>query len=102
MPARKLLRLLPFILAFVAGLAGPAGAQTVQPTIAAGSAPAAITLNPVTGKVYVVNETSNDLTVLDTSTGLTRSVAVGARPFWVAVNPETDKIYVSNFNDSNV
>ena len=102
MPARDLLRLLLATLAPAMGLAGPAVAQTVQPTIAAGTAPAAITLNPVTGKVYVVNENSNDVTVLDGATGLTHSVTVGARPFWAAVNPETNKIYVSNFDDANV
>jgi YVTN family beta-propeller protein len=87
------------LLATLVLAAGLARAQTVGPTISVGSAPAAIAVNPVTNKVYVANEASNNVTVIDGSTHLATSVTVGTRPTWIAVNPETNKVYVSNFGN---
>src|SRR5947209_4338776 len=77
-------------------------AQTVHPPIAAGSDPSAIAINPVTNKVYVANDLSNDVTVLDGATGTTTTIAVGTGPQHIAVNPTTNKIYVSNVRASSV
>jgi DNA-binding beta-propeller fold protein YncE len=53
-------------------------------------------VNPVTNKIYVVNQAS-PVTVIDGVTNATTSEATGGTD--VAVNPVTNKIYVPNFND---
>lgn len=86
-------------LAIAGGLAAAlaaAAAPTVNTTIAAGTNPAAIAINPITNKIYVANDGSNDVTVIDGATHTTTSIPVGSRPQWIAANPETNKIYVSN------
>ena len=87
-------------LALAAAGVAPALAQTVGTTIAAGTSPYRIAINPVTNKLYVTNEASNDMTVVDARTGTTSTVAVGARPLWLGVNPETNKIYVAQFGNN--
>ncbi len=77
-----------------------ATAQTVSRTLAAGSEPRAIAVNPVTNTVYVANELSNNVTVIDGTTLATTNVAVGARPQFIAMNAATNKVYVSNGGDS--
>ena len=53
-------------------------------------------VNPVTNKIYVANQNSNTVTVIDGATNTTATVAAGNTPFAVAVNPVTNKIYVTN------
>ncbi len=77
-------------------------AQTVGTTIPVGTGPRAIAINPVTNKVYVANEGSDNVTIINGATHGTTSVTVGDRPYWLAVNPETNRVYVVNFGDSNV
>ena len=81
----------------------PAFSQTVQPRITVGTNPVALAANPVTGKVYVANSGSNNVTIID---GVTRTtmgtIPVGSDPHWIAVNPETNRVLVSNFATSNV
>jgi YVTN family beta-propeller protein len=86
-----------------AALALPAAlqAQTVGPTIATGTAPSAIAINPVTNRVYVTNEGSNTVTVINGASHATSTLSVGTRPLWIAVNPETNKIFVSNFGQGS-
>src|SRR5271170_8228471 len=75
----------------------PALAQTVTATINVGSYPIPLALNPSTNQVYVVNEMSGNVTVIDgASKAATATLNVGASPSDVAVNPATDLIYVSN------
>ncbi len=57
-------------------------------------------INPVTNKIYVVDEGSNAVVVIDGATNLLTSVPVGNYPVAVAVNTATNKIYVANA-DSN-
>src|SRR5439155_920452 len=73
-----------------------ARADTVIATVAAGTTPFAVAINPVTNKIYVVNAGSNNVTVIDGATNATTTVAVGLNPFYLAVNPVTNKIYVSH------
>ncbi len=84
-----------FLVSIVA--AGPVAAQTVGILIPAGSNPAAIAVNPNTNKIYVANDGSDNVTVINRATGAITTVAVGARPDWIAINPETNKIYVADF-----
>src|SRR5688572_21705252 len=79
-----------------------AAGQTVGSTIAVGTTPSAIAVNPVTNKVYVANDGSNNVSVIDGATHTSTPVAVGNRPLWLAVNPETNRVFVGNFGDSNV
>jgi YVTN family beta-propeller protein len=89
-----------------AGLLGltcvTARAQTVTAGIAAGSAPLSVAVNPVTNKIYVANQNSNNVTVIDGATSTTDTVGTGTTPSSVAVNPVTNEIYVANAGSSNV
>jgi YVTN family beta-propeller protein len=77
----------------------PAHAQAV---VNAGTDPVAIAINTVTNKIYVANEFSDDVTVIDGATNTTRSVKVGKRPQHIAVNSKTNRIYVNTGTDSSV
>src|SRR5437868_6992103 len=90
-------RILVFLISL--GLAPAwAGAQTVQGTLPVGTLPLAVAVNPVTKKVYVVNNgvasvTDNvdgSVTVFDDSTHTTATVPVGSHPFAVVVNSATN------------
>jgi YVTN family beta-propeller protein len=80
--------------------APPAAAQAVIANLAAGSDPSAVVVNAATNKIYVANESSNTVTVIDGASHATASVAVGPRPQYITVNPATNRIYVSNGGDS--
>ena len=86
----------------VAASIGTASADWVTATVAAGTNPYAVAVNPVTNKVYVANIYSNNVTVIDGATNATTTVATDSEPHAVAVNPATNKIYVANFNNASV
>jgi YVTN family beta-propeller protein len=77
--------------------------------IPVGAAPAGVVANPTTNRIYVTNQNSNDVSVIDGATnteidtdgnaanGITR-ISVGSGPVGVALNPTTDRIYVANFS----
>ena len=94
---RTLIALSAALAVFVASR--PAVAQT---TIAAGTDPVDIAIDTTRNKVYVANEGSDDVTVIDGSTNATRTVKVGKRPQHIAVNTKTNKVYVSTATDSTV
>jgi YVTN family beta-propeller protein len=77
-------------------------AQTLLTSVATGSNPIALAVNAATNKIYVVNQNSNSVTVIDGTTNNTATVAVGASPDAIAVNATTNKIYVANTNASTV
>jgi len=83
-------------------VATPAPAQTLLTSVATGSYPIAVAVNAVTNKVYVANQNSNNVTIIDGVTNNTATVAVGAGPDAIAVNAVTNKIYVANANASTV
>src|SRR6266481_9903228 len=97
--ARTLRRWAPGLCAALLLLSWPMHgySQTAVATIPAGTNPLAAAVNPVTNKIYVANQGSNYVTVIDgaknTITHIT--VAVGATPVAVAVNPVTNQIYVA-------
>src|SRR5260370_18572144 len=66
-------------LAFIAVAIGsiPAQAQSVTTTVAAGTNPLRIAVNPVTNKIYLANHNSNNLTVIDGATNTTTTAPVG-------------------------
>lgn len=86
------------------GLLLVAGAQTAAAagaTIGVGSYPVAVAVNPVTNTLYVVNQLSNDVSVIDGATGAVTTVDVGICPWDVAVNSVTNKVYVANYGEQN-
>jgi YVTN family beta-propeller protein len=70
-------------------------------TIAAGNDPSGIAIDLAANRIYVANEFSNDVTVIDGNTNATRTVAVGPRPQYIVVNPVTRRAYVSHGGDSS-
>src|SRR5258707_13125242 len=70
--------------------------QTGVATIGAGTNPFAAAVNPVTNKIYVTHNGSNNVTVIDGATNTTTTVAAGTTPSGVAVDPGTNKIYREN------
>lgn len=75
-------------------------AQTLLTTVTTGydSNPVAIAINPVTNRVYVANQNSSNVTVINGATNQTATVLTGAAPAALAVNPNTNKIYVADAN----
>jgi YVTN family beta-propeller protein len=80
----------------------PGSAQTLITTVTVGTYPAAIAVNPTTNKIYVVNQNSNNLTVIDGATRNTNTVLTGNVPYAVAVNAVTNKIYVANWASASI
>ena len=83
-------------------IVSPTIAQQVIATIPAGQNPYAVAVNPQTNKIYVANNASNNVTVIDGATLQTATVAAGVNPISIAVNAATNKIYVANNTSSNV
>lgn len=77
-------------------------AQTVIGGLSAGLNPRGIAVNPVTNRVYVANEGSGTVRMLDRVTFTSSTVAVGASPVAVAVNSGTNRIYAANFGGNSV
>lgn len=77
-------------------------AQTVSDIVEVGSYPDAVAVNPVTNKIYVANEGSNNVTVIDGATNSTTVVPTGNDPVALAVNSMTNKIYVVNAGSNSV
>jgi YVTN family beta-propeller protein len=89
-----------FLAAAIAGT--PADAQNGTITVPAGSGPNVVAVNPVTNKVYVANQGSDNVTVIDGVTNATTTVTTGSIPIAIAANPVTNKIYVANVGSNNV
>ncbi|HEY1732062.1 MAG TPA: YncE family protein [Terriglobales bacterium] len=89
-------------LALAAGVCSTAGAQSLLTNVTVGFDPVAVAVNATTNKVYVVNQNSNTLTIIDGLTNQTVTVATGLLPTAIAINPVTNKIYVTNGNSNSV
>jgi len=77
--------------------------NTVVASVAVGSGPFGVAVNPGGTRVYVANFQSNNVSVIDAaSNAVVASVAVGSRPFGVAVSPPGTRAYVTNSNDNTV
>ena len=93
---------MPFTrLACLALLAAALATNAAALQLAAGNSPSAIAIDASLDRVYVANEFSNDVTVIDGATQATHAVPVGPRPQHIAVNPATHRVYVSNGGDSS-
>ncbi len=77
-------------------------AQNTVASVTVGTNPISVAVNPVTNKIYVANQSSASVTVIDGATNSTTNVNVGTSPYCVAVNPVTNMIYVANRDSTNV
>ena len=67
-----------YVLVLLLWTALEAPAQKVAATVAVGTTPIAIAVNPVTNKIYVANQNSSSVTVIDGATNTTTTVAAGS------------------------
>ena len=75
----------------------------VVATIPVGTGPGPIVVNPTSKLVYVVNEASNAVSVIEATTNTVAVVIpVGVGPGAVAINPAGKIVYVENSNNGNV
>jgi YVTN family beta-propeller protein len=81
--------------------AGPVGVVATEggsATVNVGTTPAGIAWDPSTDQAFVANYGSNDLTVINGTSGAVAStIAVGTNPFGVASDNATREVYVANF-----
>ena len=76
---------------------------TNQPGLTVDSYPIGVALNPVTRKVYVTNEFSNTVSVINGVTATKEdTITVGNFPYAVATNPFTNRVYVTNRGSDTV
>jgi YVTN family beta-propeller protein len=86
------------------------GCDQVAPTVSVGTSPSGVAINEITDTIYVTNQGSGTVSVIDGATcnasdtsgcGLTPpTVTVREGPMGVAVDPATDTVYVSNTGTS--
>jgi YVTN family beta-propeller protein len=70
-------------------------------SLEAGVSPSDISVNPNTNLVYVANEDSNTVSVIDGNNNtIVSEVTVGTSPIDISANPNTNLVYVAN-EDSN-
>jgi YVTN family beta-propeller protein len=70
--------------------------------IPVGSEPWGVAVSPNGSKVYVGNQNSNDVSVIDTATNtVVATIPVGSFPAGIAVTPDGSKVYVANNVGSN-
>jgi YVTN family beta-propeller protein len=75
----------------------------VTATIAVGTEPAGVAVDPTAGTVYVANESGATVSVIDAATRtVTATIPVGTEPAGVAADPSTHTAYVTNFGDGTV
>jgi YVTN family beta-propeller protein len=74
-----------------------------SPVINSGSFPIGIDINPITNKLYVANQFSNTISVIDIDTSkVEANIDTGDSPYDVDVNPFSNRIYSSNRESNTV
>ena len=74
-----------------------------SPIINSGSFPIGIDINPITNKLYVANQFSNTISVIDIDNSKVESnIDVGNSPYDVDVNPFSNRIYSSNRDSDTI
>lgn len=63
--------------------------------------PTALCVSPDGNYVYITNNTSNYISVIDVATGDSKNITVGLAPYAMAITPVGDKLYVTNRSASN-
>ena len=83
----------------------PTQAQTtfITSTFPVGNGPVALALNAVTDRLYVANQASNTVSVVDpTTNSVLATIAVGKAPSAIAVNTRTNTIYVADRDSRDI
>jgi YVTN family beta-propeller protein len=71
--------------------------------IAVNTFPVGVAVNPSTNIIYVTNEYSNTLSVINADNDkVEHTISVGNTPYDVDVDPVTDKIYVANLGSNSI
>ncbi|MFB5664101.1 YncE family protein [Alteribacillus sp. HJP-4] len=79
------------------------GSNNVIATVAVGSSPRGVGVNPTTSRIYVGNLNTDNVSVIDGgANNVIATVAVGSGPTGVGVNPTTNRIYIANIFSNNV
>lgn len=74
-----------------------------KPIINSGSFPIGIDINPITNKLYVANQFSNTISVIDIDKSkVEKNIDVGNSPYDVDVNPFSNRIYASNRDSDTI
>ena len=83
---------------------GSSEARTMgQLGVTVDSYPIGVAVNPVTKRIYVTNEFSNTISVIDGTTDkVSDTIELGSFPYGVAVNPFNDRVYVTNRGSNTV
>ncbi len=77
-------------------------AISVIKTLTVGKDPTAVVLDPATHEVYVANERSNSVSVINATTNtVVKTIRVGLQPTTLLYNPSNKDLYVENFGSSN-
>ena len=67
------------------------------------SYPVGIAANPNTGKIYVANEFSNTVSIIDETTDkIQATIKVGSFPYGIDVNPLNNRVYVANRGSNTI
>ena len=78
-------------------------AYVVTATVGVGRYPQGVAVDPNTDTVYVANNQSNTVSVIDGNTdSVTATIGVGSGPSAISLDPSTDTIYVSNSGGDTV
>ena len=74
-----------------------------NPIISSGSFPIGIDINPISNKLYVANQFSNTISVIDIEKSeVEKNIDVGNSPYDVDVNPFSNRIYTSNRDSDTI
>ena len=83
--------------------AAAAGAPvTLATTVAVGTQPNGVAVDPTTHTAYVANRGSNTVSVLNGADQGTATIPVGKGPGGIAVNPATHRVYVADRDDGTI
>ena len=104
-----LLACLIFFSIFVVNISAQEGSEQKvislksKPIINSGSFPIGIDINPITNKLYVANQFSNTISVIDIDKSkVEKNIDVGNSPYDVRVNPFSNRIYASNRDSDSI
>jgi YVTN family beta-propeller protein len=79
------------------------GIININSGIRVSSYPIGVAVNPSTNKIYVANELSNTISIIDGSTDkVDATIKVGVSPYGIGVNPLNNRIYISNRDSGTV
>jgi len=89
------------ITACIIALTGTMVGQEVEATIGVGRLPSAVVYDSVNSKLYVANQGSSTVSVIDTNNQVVAEIAVGGNPSALCWNPVEGRIYVASCSLAN-